>query len=209
MPNFSFPQLFEFAIMAVVLLFSVIIHEMAHGYVALKNGDPTAKMLGRLTLNPIPHIDPIGTILLPFLLLISGTGIIFGWAKPVPVNPLNYRNYWWGEATVSAAGPLSNLALAVIFSFVFHLGPLNLGLMKLAYFGVTINILLALFNLIPIPPLDGSHILALLLPRDLARLYAYLEPVGFILLLILFYTGLIGALLMPFYRLIASFLLGQ
>jgi Zn-dependent protease len=209
MPHFSFPHLLEFAIMAVVLLFSVIVHEMAHGYVALRNGDPTAKMMGRLTLNPIPHIDPIGTILLPLLLLFSGSGIIFGWAKPVPVNPLNYRHYWWGEASVSAAGPLSNLALAVLFSLVLHLGPLNLGLMKLAYFGVTINILLALFNLIPIPPLDGSHILALLLPRELARLYAYLEPVGFILLLILFYTGLIGVFIMPFYRLLASFLLGQ
>jgi len=208
MPHFSFPHLLEMALMAVVLIFSIVVHEVAHGYVALKNGDPTARILGRLTLNPIPHIDPIGTILLPLLLLFSGAGILFGWAKPVPVNPLNFRNYRWGEMTVSAAGPWSNLALAVLFSFLLHLGLVNLGLMKMALWGVQINIFLALFNLIPIPPLDGSHILAILLPRDLARLYAYLEPVGFILILVLFYSGLMGVVLMPLYRVIASFLLG-
>jgi len=182
--------------MAVVLLFSVVVHEVAHGYVALRNGDPTAKMLGRLTLNPVPHIDPVGTILLPLLLLLSHAGILFGWAKPVPVNPLNYRNYKWGEITVSAAGALSNLALAVLFAMVLRLELGGLGLMKLAYFGVTINIFLALFNLIPIPPLD------------LARLYAYLEPVGFVLILILFYTGIISAFIMPLYRAIAVLLIG-
>jgi Zn-dependent protease len=207
--HLSFPNLLEMALMVVVLLFSVIVHEVAHGYVALKNGDPTARMLGRITLNPIPHIDPIGTILLPLLLLASGAGILFGWAKPVPVNPRNYRNYRWGELTVSAAGPLSNLALAVLFSFLLHLGLINLGLMKMALWGVQINIFLALFNLIPIPPLDGSHILNIFLPPNLSRLYAYLEPVGFILILVLFYTGLMGLFIMPVYRLIASFLLGQ
>jgi len=208
MPSLSPSHLLEMALMAVVLLFSVIVHEVAHGYVALRNGDPTAKMLGRITLNPIPHIDPIGTILLPALLLMSGAGIIFGWAKPVPVNPMNFRNYRWGEITVSAAGPLSNLALAVVFSYVLQLGPPNLGLMQMALLGVKINIFLALFNLIPIPPLDGSHIVSTLLPRDLARMYAYLEPVGFILILVLFYTGIMGMFLMPVYRLIAHFLLG-
>jgi Zn-dependent protease len=204
----NLPYLLEAALMAVVLLFSVVVHEVAHGYVALKNGDPTAKMLGRLTLNPVPHIDPVGTILLPLLLLLSHAGILFGWAKPVPVNPLNYRNYRWGEITVSAAGALSNLALAVLFALLLRLELGGLGLMKLAYFGVTINIFLALFNLIPIPPLDGSHIVAILLPRDLARLYAYLEPVGFVLILILFYTGIISAFIMPLYRAIAVLLIG-
>jgi Zn-dependent protease len=194
--------------MAVVLLFSVIVHEVAHGYVALLNGDPTARMLGRITLNPVPHIDPIGTILLPFLLLMSHSGIIFGWAKPVPVNPLNYRNYRWGEFAVSAAGPVSNLVLAVFFSIILRLGLANPGLMQMAYFGVSINIFLALFNLMPIPPLDGSHILALFLPREAARLYSYLQPVGFILILILFYTGIMGALIMPLYRRLASIMLG-
>jgi Zn-dependent protease len=209
MPSLGFPQLLEMALMAVVLLFSIVVHEVAHGYVALQNGDPTARLLGRLTLNPIPHIDPIGSILLPLLLLVTSSPILFGWAKPVPVNPLNFRNYRWGEITVSAAGPLSNLALAVIFSYLLLLAPANLGLMKMALYGVHINIILALFNLIPIPPLDGSHILSILLPRDLARAYAYLEPIGFILILVLFYTGILGMFLMPAYRLIASFLLGQ
>jgi Zn-dependent protease len=208
MPGMTLPYLLQAALMAVVLLFSVIIHEVAHGYVALLNGDPTARMLGRITLNPVPHIDMLGTIILPLLLLVSHAGIIFGWAKPVPVNPLNYRNYRWGELAVSAAGAVSNLLLAAIFSVILRLGLTNPGLMQLAYFGVSINIFLALFNLIPIPPLDGSHILALLLPRELARLYDYLQPVGFILILILFYTGVMGAILMPLYRQIAMIMLG-
>jgi Zn-dependent protease len=208
MPSFSLPYLLEVALMAIVLLFSIIVHEVSHGYVALLNGDPTARMLGRITLNPGPHIDPVGTILLPGILLLTHAGLLFGWAKPVPVNPLNYRNYRWGEITVSAAGPLSNLALAVVFAYLLRLGLGNVGVMKLAYFGVTINIFLALFNLIPIPPLDGSHILAILLPPELQRLYHHLDQVGFILILILFYTGVMGALLMPLYRAIAVFLLG-
>jgi Zn-dependent protease len=207
MPALNLPSLLEGALIAVVLLFSVIVHEVAHGYVALLNGDPTARMLGRITLNPIPHIDPVGTILLPFLLYIANLPII-GMAKPVPVNPLNYRNYRWGEFAVSAAGPVSNLVLAAVFSLVLRLGIRNPGLMAMAQIGVSINILLALFNLIPIPPLDGSHILAIFLPRELARLYAYLQPVGFILILILFYTGVMTAILMPLYRQIAFFLLG-
>ena len=204
----SFPYLLQAALMVVVLLFSIIIHEMAHGYVALLNGDPTARMLGRITLNPVPHIDPVGSILLPLLLLISQSSFLIGWAKPVPVNPLNFRNYRWGEFAVSAAGPVSNLALAAIFSVLLRLGLENPGLTQLAYFGVSINIILALFNLIPIPPLDGSHILALVLPRELARLYSHLQPVGFILILILFYTGIMGAILMPLYRQIALIMLG-
>ncbi|MCX5888833.1 MAG: site-2 protease family protein [Deltaproteobacteria bacterium] len=150
--------------MAIVLLFSIIVHEVAHGYVALLNGDPTARIMGRITLNPGPHIDPVGSILIPGILLLTHAGLLFGWAKPVPVNPLNFRNYRWGEITVSAAGPLSNLALAVAFAFLLRLDLGNVGVVKMAYFGVIINIFLALFNLIPIPPLDGSHILAILLP---------------------------------------------
>jgi Zn-dependent protease len=171
------------------------------------NGDPTARMLGRLTLNPIPHIDPVGTILLPLLLYLSGAPVV-GMAKPVPVNPLNFRNYRWGEFAVSAAGPVSNLVLAVVFSVLLRLGIDNPGFVTLAILGVRINIILALFNLIPIPPLDGSHILALLLPRDLARLYSHLQPVGFILILILFYIGILGAIIMPLYRQIAMIMLG-
>ncbi len=194
--------------MAIVLLFSIIVHEVAHGYVALLNGDPTARIMGRITLNPGPHIDPVGSILIPGILLLTHAGLLFGWAKPVPVNPLNFRNYRWGEITVSAAGPLSNLALAVVFAFLLRLDLGNVGVVKMAYFGVIINIFLALFNLIPIPPLDGSHILAILLPPELQRLYHHLDQVGFLLILILFYTGVMGALLMPLYRAIAVFLLG-
>ena len=196
------------ALMVVVFLFAVIVHEVAHGYVALLNGDPTARILGRITLNPGPHIDPVGSILIPGLLLLSHSGILFGWAKPVPVNPMNFRNYRWGEITVSAAGPLSNLALAVLFAYLLKLDLGNVGVVKMAAFGVSINIFLALFNLIPIPPLDGSHIVSILLPPELRRLYSYLDQVGFILILILFYTGVLGALLMPLYRAIAIFLLG-
>ncbi len=208
MPSLSLPYLLEMALMVVVFLFAVIVHEVAHGYVALLNGDPTARIMGRITLNPGPHIDPIGSILIPGLLLLSHSGILFGWAKPVPVNPLNFRNYRRGELTVSAAGPLSNLALAVVFAYLLRLDLGNVGVMKMASFGVSINIFLALFNLIPIPPLDGSHILSILLPSELRRLYHYLEPVGFILILVLFYTGIMGVLLMPLYRAIVTFLLG-
>jgi Zn-dependent protease len=207
MPGFSLPDLLDIALMVVVLFFSVIVHEVAHGYVALLNGDPTAKYSGRITLNPVPHIDPIGTILLPLLLVITGSRVLFGWARPVPVNPLNFRNYTWGEITVSASGPLSNLALAVIFAILLRLGLGNVGLMKMAYYGVSINIFLALFNLVPLPPLDGSHLLSAVLPRELNRLYRQLEPVGFILILLLFYTGILGAVIMPVYRLIARALL--
>ena len=208
MSGMNFPYLLEAALMAVVLLFSIIVHEVAHGYVALLNGDPTARMLGRITLNPVPHIDMVGTILVPGLLLLSGSSFLIGWAKPVPVNPLNFRNYRWGEFAVSAAGPVSNLALAAIFSILLRLGLENPGLTQLAYYGVSINVTLALFNLIPIPPLDGSHILALVLPRELARLYDHLQPVGFILILILFYTGILSAIIMPIYRQIAMIMLG-
>ena len=208
MAEANLPGILNAVLLVVVLLFSIIIHEIAHGYVALLNGDPTARMLGRITLNPIPHIDPVGSILLPLLLLISQSSFLIGWAKPVPVNPLNFRNYRWGEFAVSAAGPVSNLVLAAIFSMVLRLGLENPGLTQLALYGVSINIILALFNLIPIPPLDGSHILALVLPRELARLYSYLEPVGFILILVLFYTGILWAILMPLYRQIAMIMLG-
>ena len=204
--NLNLSSLLDLSLMAVVLLFSVIVHEVAHGYVALLNGDPTARLSGRITLNPIPHIDPIGTILLPAILLLTGSRLLFGWAKPVPVNPSYFRDVRFGEITTSAAGPLSNLLLAVVFSFLLRLNLGGPGLLLLAYYGCTINIFLALFNLIPIPPLDGSHIVSAFLPYRLLQLYRYLEPVGFIIILILFYTGIMGMVLMPIYRLIAAFL---
>jgi Zn-dependent protease len=206
--SLSLPNFLQFAIMAVVFIFSVMIHEIAHGYVAMLNGDPTAKIMGRITLNPVPHIDPVGSILLPLLIYISGSSFFIGWAKPVPVNPLNFRDYRMGELTVSAAGPLSNLALAVVFAFLFRLGLGGPGLMAMAFYGVAINVILALFNLIPIPPLDGSHLVAILLPPKWLRYYRYLDAVGFVLILILAYTGLLWAYLMPLYHAIAAVLLG-
>ena len=197
-------SLIDISLMAVVLLFSVIIHEVAHGYVALLNGDPTARLSGRITLNPIPHIDPIGTILLPVLLLMTGSRLLCGWAQPVPVNPSYFRDYRWGEITTSFAGPASNLLLALLFSFLLRLNLGGPGLLLLAYYGCTINIFLALFNLIPIPPLDGSHLVAAFLPYRLLQYYRYLEPVGFIIILLLFYSGIMGMILMPLFRLIAG-----
>jgi len=194
------------SLMAVVLLFSVIIHEVAHGYVAMLNGDPTARLSGRITLNPIPHIDPIGTILLPFLLLCTGSKILFGWARPVPVNPSYFRDTRFGEVTTSFAGPASNLLLALLFSYLLRLKLGGPGLLLLAYYGCTINIFLALFNLIPIPPLDGSHLVSAFLPYRLLQYYRYLEPVGFIIILLLFYSGVMGMVLMPIYRIIAAFM---
>jgi Zn-dependent protease len=206
----NLPYLMNVGIWVLVLLFSIIIHEVAHGYVALRNGDPTAKLAGRITLNPIPHIDLMGSIILPVLLLVANSPFLFGWAKPVPVNPMNYRNLRWGEATVSLAGPGSNLLLAVMFALFYKLGLVlgmgGLGLAKLAETGMKVNVILAVFNLIPIPPLDGSHILATMLPYNLARLYAQLEPFGFIILLVLFYTGIISFILLPIYKVLLGLL---
>jgi Zn-dependent protease len=198
----------EQLIMLAVLFFSVIIHEISHGYVALLNGDNTAKMYGRLTLNPLPHIDLVGTILVPALLFFSHSGILFGWAKPVPVNPRNFRNYKLGEISVSAAGVLSNFLLAVIFSQLSHWAGNNQGFFLLCYAGVYINLILMLFNLIPIPPLDGSRIVMPLLPYSWQQLYGQLEPVGFILILILLYSGIWSMFIMPILQFIFGVLMG-
>lgn len=171
-----------------IMLFSVIVHEVMHGMAALYFGDRTAERAGRLTLNPLPHIDPIGTILLPALLLLSGSPVLFGWAKPVPVNPLHFSNLRLGELVVSAAGILSNFALAIIGALVYHLAinfyPMPL-LIEIAYFMVNINLLLGIFNLIPIPPLDGSKILMSQLSYNAAREFSRIEPYGFFLIMAL------------------------
>lgn len=178
----------------IILIFSIVLHEVSHGWVANSLGDPTAKNAGRLTLNPLPHIDPIGSIVLPLFLVvmssITGGGIIFGWAKPVPVNPANLRDQKWGGAMVSLAGPASNLAVAVIFGLLLRfLGGdvLSPSLTLLFGYIAYINILLAVFNLLPIPPLDGSHILFSLLPRSLESIKIFLSKYGFLLLLFLIF----------------------
>ena len=158
------PELMVFTV--VVLIFSVIVHEVAHGWIANALGDPTAKLAGRLTLNPLPHIDPIGSVLLPGLLVASGSGFLFGWAKPVPYNPYNLRNQRWGEAIVGVAGVATNLVLAIVFALVARYAA-SVGMLEFASLAAIVcwvNLFLGLFNLIPFPPLDGFTVLRGLLP---------------------------------------------
>jgi Zn-dependent protease len=172
-----------------VLIFSVIIHEVAHGYAALWLGDRTAEYEGRLTLNPIKHIDPFGSIILPLLMAIIPGGIVFGWAKPVPFNPYNLRNRRWGEAIVAGAGPLSNILIALFFGLIIRFGAsagvLSPSFALLASIATLINLSLAIFNLVPIPPLDGSKILFSLFPLNALRYRETIEKYSFVLIIIL------------------------
>jgi Zn-dependent protease len=167
----------EIAFLVIILILSVVIHEVSHGYAALALGDPTARLAGRLTLNPLKHLDPLGSIILPALLVFSGASFLIGWAKPVPYNPYNLRHGKWGEAFVAAAGPLTNLFLALVFGLLIRFGASSFSdaFLQLASFITYINILLALFNLVPIPPLDGSKILAALLPHHLSQRYLSIQ----------------------------------
>lgn len=177
-------------LLIIILLFSVIIHELAHGYTAYYLGDPTAEYEGRLTLNPIKHLDPFGSIILPILLFFIRSPILFGWAKPVPVNPYNFRDKKYGELKVSVAGPVSNFALAIFFGLIFRFIPDSLvaitpGIGVALTYIVIINIWLAIFNLIPIPPLDGSWILFSFLPAKAERLRIFLQQYGILILMLL------------------------
>jgi Zn-dependent protease len=176
-----------FAAAIVILLFSVIVHEVAHGLAARYFGDRTAEMAGRLTLNPVPHIDPVGTVLLPLFLIITGSPIVFGWAKPVPVNPFNFRDIRQGELVTSSAGIIANLLLAISAAVIFHLTPAsNLLIKALLGFAVDINLLLGVFNLLPVPPLDGSKIIMSFLPPRLAAQYQEIGRFGLLILLLLY-----------------------
>jgi len=176
----------------IILLFSVMIHEIAHGAVAYSLGDPTAKYQGRLTLNPIKHIDPIGSVFLPLVLLLltAGRGPIFGWAKPVPINPYNFKDQKWGNFKVAIAGPGSNFLIAIIFGLLIRFTSIPLTSPLILFFSIIImqNLLLGVFNLIPVPPLDGSWIAFSLLPEKFNNLKNFLSQYGmFILLFIIFF----------------------
>jgi Zn-dependent protease len=183
------------------VVFAITVHEVAHGWVAKKMGDPTADNLGRLTLNPIKHIDLLGTIILPGLLLITGTGFIFGWAKPVPVDARYFKKPLRDMAWVAAAGPLSNLLMALLWALLARLGvilnveTISLPMIYMGIAGISINLVLFLINLLPIPPLDGSRILTAFLPPKLAWQYSKLERFGFMILLVLLYTKILSQLL--------------
>lgn len=198
-----------------ILLFSVVIHEVSHGYAALALGDHTAEYEGRLTLNPLRHLDPVGSFLIPLIGYMSG-GIIIGWARPVPYNPYNLNPKKWGlpaqagEALVAAAGPLSNIIIAVIFAVIIRAG---LGanfatqpFLFLTGYLVFINIILAIFNLIPIPPLDGSKILFALLPNSLQNVRQSLERYGLVLVLI--FVFVLWRFIAPFATSIFTLLVG-
>ena len=205
----------EIILIIPVLIFAVVVHECAHGWVAYKLGDPTAKMAGRLTLNPLPHIDPIGTVVLPLTLLLlrylTGMGFIFAWAKPVPVNPVYFSNPRKGMLLVGLAGPVSNFLQAILMALLIRLAqPLHITVLtSLFFYGVLINIVLGVLNLLPVPPLDGSRILTGLLPLRMARAYSRLEPMGMFIIIFLFSTGFLSAIIWPVINVLMNLLLGS
>ncbi|OGD68578.1 hypothetical protein A3E89_02690 [Candidatus Campbellbacteria bacterium RIFCSPHIGHO2_12_FULL_35_10] len=174
----------DFIFSIIILIMSVVIHEVSHGYMAYAFGDPTAKIAKRLTLNPFSHLDLVGSIIVPMIMFISNTGFIFGWAKPVPYNPYNLRNARWGEPLVALAGPLSNFMVAIVFGLLIRLGLLGGTLMYAGSMIVLVNLVLGIFNLIPIPPLDGSKVLFGFFPYQLVKIRNFLEANLFWILLI-------------------------
>jgi len=175
----------------IVLMLSIMIHEIAHGSVAQSLGDPTAKYAGRLTLNPLKHIDLFGTIFLPLTMMFftMGQGPVFGWAKPVPVNPYNFRDQKWGEIKVSLAGVAANFLIVLVFGMIIRFFPLPDFLLSLFSIVVFYNILLGLFNLIPIPPLDGSHVLFHFIPERFSHFKIVLQQYGMFILIFFIFFG--------------------
>ena len=205
-------QEIDFIFGIAILIMSVVVHEVSHGQMAYILGDPTAKRAGRLTLNPINHLDLFGSILLPLLLLLSKSGFLVGWAKPVPYNPYNLKNQKWGPALVALAGPAANIIIALIFGIVLKIArfmpeSLLAPFLQISLSVVFINLLLAVFNLMPIPPLDGSKILFAFLPYKWFRLQAFLEQWGVFILIffIIFVFGQIFPVIQFLFRLITGF----
>ena len=192
------------AIYALPLIFAITLHEAAHGYVAKHYGDLTAYAQGRVTLNPLRHIDPIGTVIVPLLLLAVSSPYLFGWAKPVPVNFGNLRHPKRDMFWVAAAGPGANLFMALLWALVIKLGlamsesDYAKPMMLMGYAGIKINAILLVLNLLPLPPLDGGRIAVSLLPHRIAYRYAQIEPYGFMILLFLLFTGVLGTVIGPF-----------
>lgn len=180
------------------LLFAITVHETAHGWAASKCGDPTAKLLGRLTLNPLKHIDPIGTIIVPAILFSLG-GFVFGWAKPVPITWQNLKKPRRDMAFVAVAGPLANLMMAFIWVVIAKIAMTlnNIPIIYMAQIGISINLVLMLLNLLPIPPLDGSRVVASFLSPAMAYQFNKLEIYGFLILVLLLASGLLGRILGP------------
>ncbi|MHB8454432.1 MAG: site-2 protease family protein [Acidiferrobacterales bacterium] len=197
------PQLFS--ILVIPVLFAIIVHEVAHGWVAKYLGDPTAQRLGRLTLNPIRHIDPLGTVLVPALLLLLHTGFIFGWAKPVPITWENLRHPKRDMAIVAAAGPAANLLMALFWGVIVRVGMLlpasaqwvSKPMQFMGLGGIAVNVLLMVFNLLPLPPLDGGRVAVGLLPGPWAWRLSRVEPFGFYIVLGLMMTGLLWVVVGP------------
>lgn len=186
-----------------VFFLAIAFHESCHAWMADRLGDPTARNLGRVTLNPLPHLDPMGTILMPLFMILTGGGFLIGWAKPVPVNPYNLRYPKRDYMLVSLAGPAANVVAAVVFAILFHLvvfisaglpQALREPLILFLIIGVRFNLLLAFFNLIPIPPLDGAGILQGLLPDRYEIMFQQIRPYGFFILIFLFMTGALGVI---------------